>query len=614
MDTYHEAQLMRILEKRRRRGVLGVYDELTPLHTRGGGGGRGVHNHSRISRDRYEPPPQQQQQATPHRRASSTTGTQTAEPPYVRPSPAPEPVAPAPRRYSHPSPPNYYGRVPSLRYSPSRSPSRGRGRRRSPSLLRGGGAWLRDGSLPRPLSPPRYRATPAPPPLLLPSSYPSGWRARSRRRSGSLGSGGGGPLGSPSLTAASRWRTGGGGSPLRLSSYSPHHRYNDYQPITGGGSSGTAGSYGWRDRQPLWSAEDRRDPTSNHGVGGSRSPSKSKKMKSKDAAKGRSRSKDRASLGRSRPQKKDRNRKKNQRSRSKKSRHRGHSSESDDDSDSDSGDGSSGSDIDSSDDARVRRDRRSKSRDKERKRRKEKRREKQQQQQQQGSVPGRVRGGSNFQPLPFPTAAGGDAPDGSGRPAGSIIPLASAVLPQYASSSVGSPRNPGSGVYSLGGGGGGGCSIARTNISQSQQVNPSQQVGLPDVRSTIDLRTSTKVLQAGDWFYKWNRQGSQVHPRWVWVDLQSYLFVWSHKETRNPSFSGSIKLETISQISPSELVQADEEGLPKTYYVLMIETAKRVLQLATERKDKMDIWFEALNNVIVFVRRKDILKGTEIPD
>lgn len=90
--------------------------------------------------------------------------------------------------------------------------------------------------------------------------------------------------------------------------------------------------------------------------------------------------------------------------------------------------------------------------------------------------------------------------------------------------------------------------------------------------------------------------------------------MWSKRETHDSTFSGSIKLESISQITPRELIQVDDEGLPKTFYVLILEATKRVLQLATERKSKADVWFEALNNIIVFVRRNDVVKGTLIAD
>lgn len=139
-------------------------------------------------------------------------------------------------------------------------------------------------------------------------------------------------------------------------------------------------------------------------------------------------------------------------------------------------------------------------------------------------------------------------------------------------------------------------------------------LGLPDARSTMDLRTSIETLRAGDWFYKWSANGDAVHRRWVWVDTKSYLLVWSNRETRNPHFCGDIRLDQICQVTSRDLTSVDEDGFPKTYYVLLIETTKRVLQLATELKDKCDAWFEAMNNVMGFIHRNDIVKGALMPD
>lgn len=141
-----------------------------------------------------------------------------------------------------------------------------------------------------------------------------------------------------------------------------------------------------------------------------------------------------------------------------------------------------------------------------------------------------------------------------------------------------------------------------------------EALGLPDARTTMDLRTSTRVLLSGDWFYKWSRDGTQVRPRWVWLDTKSYLLAWAHSETHNPRFAGCIQLEHILRVIPRELIQADADGLPKSYYVLLIETTKRVLQLATEIRDKGDVWYEALNNVLSFIRRHDIASGALVPD
>lgn len=139
-------------------------------------------------------------------------------------------------------------------------------------------------------------------------------------------------------------------------------------------------------------------------------------------------------------------------------------------------------------------------------------------------------------------------------------------------------------------------------------------LGLPDARSTMDLRTSIETLRAGDWFYKWTAKGDSVHRRWVWVDTKSYLLVWSNHETHSTHFCGNVRLDHICQVTSRNLASVDEDGFPKTYYVLLIETTKRVLQLATELQDKCDAWFEALNNVMGFIHRNDMAKGALIPD
>ncbi|KAG5501578.1 hypothetical protein JKF63_03408 [Porcisia hertigi] len=138
-------------------------------------------------------------------------------------------------------------------------------------------------------------------------------------------------------------------------------------------------------------------------------------------------------------------------------------------------------------------------------------------------------------------------------------------------------------------------------------------VGLPDTRSTIDLRTSLETLRSGDWFYKWTAKGDVVHRRWVWVDTKSYLLLWSSYETLRPHFHHRLPLDHIYRVTPRDLSGVGEDGFPKRYYVLSIETAKRVLLLATELRDKFNAWFEALNNVMVFLHYNGTTKDGLIP-
>ncbi|KAH9588982.1 Pleckstrin homology domain [Trypanosoma melophagium] len=142
-----------------------------------------------------------------------------------------------------------------------------------------------------------------------------------------------------------------------------------------------------------------------------------------------------------------------------------------------------------------------------------------------------------------------------------------------------------------------------SNLERNASMNPNNDaVGLPGTRTTMNLRTSVSILASGDWFYKWNGKGTSVSPRWVWLGTQSHVLLWAHKETYETAFAGTMKLEKILQITSRELQQPDDHGIPRTYYVLLVETSKRVLQLATERREKADAWYEALNNVLLYLR------------
>ncbi|ORC87143.1 uncharacterized protein TM35_000231140 [Trypanosoma theileri] len=145
--------------------------------------------------------------------------------------------------------------------------------------------------------------------------------------------------------------------------------------------------------------------------------------------------------------------------------------------------------------------------------------------------------------------------------------------------------------------------FSHSNQERNASMSPNRDVvGLPGTRTTMDLRTSVSILASGDWFYKWNGKGTSVSPRWVWLGTRSHVLLWAHKETYEPAFAGTMKLEKIIQITSRELQQPNDDGVPQTYYVLLVETAKRVLQLATERRAKADAWYEALNNVLLYLR------------
>ena len=118
----------------------------------------------------------------------------------------------------------------------------------------------------------------------------------------------------------------------------------------------------------------------------------------------------------------------------------------------------------------------------------------------------------------------------------------------------------------------------------------------------VDIASSVTILSSGDWFYKWNRLGNEVQPRFLWLDTSKYVLSWSRQQSRTSSFASYIKAEQISQVTTSQVVEHDELDRPRVFYVLLIYTDDRMLQLATEVREKLDVWYEAIGNLITYCR------------
>jgi hypothetical protein len=119
----------------------------------------------------------------------------------------------------------------------------------------------------------------------------------------------------------------------------------------------------------------------------------------------------------------------------------------------------------------------------------------------------------------------------------------------------------------------------------------------------LDVNTSFTILKDGDWFYKWNAEGTSVHPRWVFLDVTRFFFAWGKRETSDATFCGKVKVESLRQVNTSQVVEYDDFDTPRVFYVITIATTERELRLATEMREKVNIWYDALKNVIAYYRR-----------
>lgn len=124
-------------------------------------------------------------------------------------------------------------------------------------------------------------------------------------------------------------------------------------------------------------------------------------------------------------------------------------------------------------------------------------------------------------------------------------------------------------------------------------------VARPFTKTTIDTKSSLTILREGDWWYKWDHTGSKVHLRWVWLDPTRCALSWTEKKTVDaPMFCPRIMLEDIQSVQTTQIVEHDSHGNPRVFYVLLITCTGRLLQLASERREKLDVWYESLNNLI----------------
>lgn len=183
-------------------------------------------------------------------------------------------------------------------------------------------------------------------------------------------------------------------------------------------------------------------------------------------------------------------------------------------------------------------------------------------------------------------------------PGGGMIPLFEGTsryeseLKRQATANHFAPRSAAGGGYPSSG------------AADAQPVVDPPMFARPFSKSTIDIRSCFTILREGDWWFKWDSAGHKVHLRWVWLDTTRRCFSWAHKQTvENPMFGPRIPIEDMTGVTTSEIQETDPHGNPRRFYVLLIECTTRMLQLGTERRDKLNVWYEAVNNIIVQVRQ-----------
>ena len=115
----------------------------------------------------------------------------------------------------------------------------------------------------------------------------------------------------------------------------------------------------------------------------------------------------------------------------------------------------------------------------------------------------------------------------------------------------------------------------------------------------FNLADCVQVLSRGDWFLKWTRKG-QVHKRYFWLDVQRGCLVWGKHPDSSILLTSSLRLADISSIQ-AQCVVEDETN--RTYYKMHIVTQERFLHIATEKRDKFDVWYDSIQRLSDNLRR-----------
>ena len=119
-------------------------------------------------------------------------------------------------------------------------------------------------------------------------------------------------------------------------------------------------------------------------------------------------------------------------------------------------------------------------------------------------------------------------------------------------------------------------------------------------RPLFNLAECVQVLSRGDWFLKWTRKG-QVHKRYFWLDASRGCLVWGKHPDSSILLTSSLRLAEVVSMQ-AQCVVEDETN--RTYYKMHIVTQDRFLHVATEKRDKFDVWFDSIQ------RLSDNLKRT----
>ncbi|EAN87595.1 hypothetical protein C3747_447g16 [Trypanosoma cruzi] len=129
-----------------------------------------------------------------------------------------------------------------------------------------------------------------------------------------------------------------------------------------------------------------------------------------------------------------------------------------------------------------------------------------------------------------------------------------------------------------------------TEMNSQSQMGPSTS----SLSKYILIGPALGTLQSGDWFYKWTRHG-RVHERYVWLDIQRHSLLWGPSPRSSFVLLSHLRLDAVMDLRPDCMF---DEATQRTFYRFFLVREEQTVILATELRDKFDLWFDALRKII----------------
>jgi hypothetical protein len=139
------------------------------------------------------------------------------------------------------------------------------------------------------------------------------------------------------------------------------------------------------------------------------------------------------------------------------------------------------------------------------------------------------------------------------------------------------------------------------NAKQQDLQHPFKRSGAGTTRAEAQLyeqSVAEELLRRGDWFLKWTRKKDKVHQRYCHVSNRTLH--WGKAPDIHMMLTSSVPIAEIVEIDSQCVV---DEASGRTYYVMVVWTLMRTLQLGTEVREKFDLWFDTLMRITARTRQ-----------